>query len=56
MKTSIVDVNNLQPYILFALVDFFSSSIKNIHNYDELPDNLKMTMSRYTFNQITTNS
>lgn len=56
MRTSIVEVNNLEPDVLFALVDLFGYFIKDVPGYDKLPDEIKNIISRDTFNKMTINS
>lgn len=52
MKVKINELTKLDRDILFALIDYFKYSVKNIDSYSELTDEEKDIISEDTWNKI----
>lgn len=56
MKIKINELTKLDRDILFALIDHFKYSVKNIDSYSELTDEEKDIISEDTWNKIVLNN
>ncbi len=48
-----INIDNLTLPILFALIDHFNYSIKDINSYEELTDIEKLLISKDIFDKLT---